>query len=224
MYAVSDIFHSIQGEGPYAGRSATFIRLWGCNLRCKFCDTKYSFVSTEQPTMMTVEEIMERIKDFDSRVIVLTGGEPLVQDIYDLVGFLAYRGLKRNEILIVETNGTITPEDKVERIVDVWSVSPKLSNSGRKTKISDFYVNRRNAYLKFVIGSRRDLEEMEEYIKENNLTSYVDEGNVYLMPMCTTPEEHNRILPLLFDYIKEKPQYKITPRLHILAYGNQRGV
>lgn len=98
--AVHSIFDTIQGEGPFAGEPATFIRLAGCNLNCKWCDTDY----TSKRSRLTPNEINDVMMTMPARrVVVLTGGEPFRQDFY---GFFLHC-IKPGQILQVETNGTL---------------------------------------------------------------------------------------------------------------------
>lgn len=100
--AVNSIFYTIQGEGPFAGRPAIFIRLAGCNLQCPLCDTEYT-----NRTKMTVSQIEEEVFALQERgLVVITGGEPYRQNLNQLIKRLIYRG---NHVQI-ETNGTLYQE------------------------------------------------------------------------------------------------------------------
>jgi 7-carboxy-7-deazaguanine synthase len=117
---VQDIFLTIQGEGPYAGQTALFIRLGGCNLACKFCDTEF-----ESFTKMSLDKIIKKskseIEQYNCRLCVITGGEPFRQNISKLCEQLHLLGMK----IQVETNGTLYCEvpEYVEAVC-----SPKISN------------------------------------------------------------------------------------------------
>lgn len=124
-YKVREVFSTIQGEGPHAGLPATFIRLGGCNLRCHFCDTDFDY---EKSVSMTHMDLGLKCKDLDNDLIVITGGEPLLQRIEPLCLFLLNQGFK----VQVETAGTV--EFRWEMLVD-WNddwftmvVSPKTAN------------------------------------------------------------------------------------------------
>ena len=94
---INDIFYSLQGEGHNTGRAAIFIRFSGCNLKCPFCDTDFS-----QYEELSDDDIIERIKDFPSRFVVLTGGEPSLQVDTPLIDKLHAHGYE----IAMETNGT----------------------------------------------------------------------------------------------------------------------
>lgn len=113
-YKVMEVFSSIQGEGANLGVPCTFIRLAGCNLRCPWCDTKESWEAKNNYTEMTEEEIVAKC---DQRVVVITGGEPLMSDLTDLVATL-YRA---NKYVALETNGTYDLDIPIDHV----AVSPK---------------------------------------------------------------------------------------------------
>ena len=120
---INELFESLQGEGVLAGVPSVFIRTSGCNLRCWFCD---SYHTSWEPThaWMGLDEIVDRVGEFDADHVVLTGGEPLVHDeSLSLINRLSDRGYH----ITVETNGTIAPPP--ETPIDLASVSPKLASS-----------------------------------------------------------------------------------------------
>ena len=142
--AVVEIFLTLQGEGPYVGRPAIFIRLGGCNLQCKFCDTEF-----DNYQLLNHDEILNRIKKvnkYGSNLIVITGGEPLRQNISKLCELLIDLGF----IIQIETNGTIFRKlpDQVKIIC-----SPKLTNN-KNYNISTELINYVDAF-KFLVSSIR---------------------------------------------------------------------
>jgi len=102
MDKIVEIFSSIEGEGSLVGYPVTFIRLEGCNLRCSWCDTKYSY-DTNNYKLMTLNEILEVVKNYKNKKVCLTGGEPLYNEHFDLL----VNTLKKEYFLIIETNGTL---------------------------------------------------------------------------------------------------------------------
>ncbi len=135
-----EIFRSIQGEGPAMGRPALFIRLSGCNLRCKGCDTDL------KPSLdISIPELLEEIKEQDRRVII-TGGEPTLQmdELGELIGRLYHRGTE----IHIESNGTnIIPQETLEKI-RCAVVSPKRGSNYDLP----FWSKKSNVHLKFVLG------------------------------------------------------------------------
>ena len=149
---VNEIFHSIQGESTHAGRPCVFVRLTGCNLRCTWCDTAYAF---HEGKALTVDEVVERVKEFDCLLVELTGGEPLLQpEAIDLMRELIAR---RHEVLL-ETGGSLPIEgvpEGVRRIVDV-----KCPGSGEseRNRWENLETLRAGDELKFVIADRADYD------------------------------------------------------------------
>lgn len=115
---IAEIFPSIQGEGLRQGQATLFIRLSGCNLKCSFCDTKYAWKEgRERSTAQVLEKVKKMRLRFPAKWVCLTGGEPLVQDLAELV-----KGLKREGFKVqVETNATLYRPLPV----DWYSISPK---------------------------------------------------------------------------------------------------
>lgn len=158
---VVELFHSIQGEGMRTGEPSTFVRLAGCNLRCAWCDTPYSWTSdgVRAATRMTIEQVADSVTE---RAVVLTGGEPLLhrRRLPDLVALLRARGVGH---VTVETNATIW-DPELALSVDLWSLSPKLAGSGEVadpdviaqylTAVGD------RTQLKFVVVEEADLADM----------------------------------------------------------------
>ena len=112
MFNIIEKFVSIDGEGPTAGELATFIRFQGCNLRCSWCDTTYSFDKSEITEVLSAEEIYDYIKSTGVSNVTLTGGEPLFQKNIDEV--LSLLNDDKNLVVHIETNGAIELEDIVE--------------------------------------------------------------------------------------------------------------
>jgi 7-carboxy-7-deazaguanine synthase len=147
---VNEIFYSIQGESVHAGLPCVFIRLTGCNLRCRYCDTRYAF---DQGRTRSVEQIMERAASFGCRLVEITGGEPLIQDRTPaLVDALIAGGFD----VLMETNGSLDidrVDRRCSRIMDV-----KCPSSGEASRNDPRNLNRltANDQVKFVIGDRDD--------------------------------------------------------------------
>lgn len=220
MY-VSEIFTSIQGEGPNVGTPAIFLRTSGCNLRCKYCDTKYAWNKNKY---LKETEVCNMIHDLISKyhyvkLLVVTGGEPLLQQS-SLVKILTSLD---NLYVEVETNGTVDIEEEdIFRYVSSWIVSPKLSNSGNDSSISkvrDIWFSTENTYFKFVVSGIDDFWEVVRFVEDKG----IDEDNVYIMPMCTKTREHNDVLRSIW-YHTVQYGFKLSPRLHILAFEGIRGV
>ncbi|MEM3353340.1 MAG: 7-carboxy-7-deazaguanine synthase QueE [Saccharolobus sp.] len=201
-YRVIEIFTSIQGEGEVIGIPSNFIRLATCNLRCVWCDTKYSW---EAGIEMSEEEIISKIRK-DIKVTTITGGEPLLQNLLFLVRELKKLGHK----VIVETNGTIKPSEELRKLVDVFSVSPKLSNSGHKLKYN-FINDDWATYYKFVVVyPNKDIDEIVKFVESNN----INPSKVILQPDGNRPDYINALNEIVQVVLNRGLQFRILPQLH----------
>ncbi|MCC6047067.1 MAG: 7-carboxy-7-deazaguanine synthase QueE [Desulfurococcaceae archaeon] len=218
---VSEVFVSVQGEGPSLGRPAVFLRLSGCNLSCTWCDTKYAWYGGEE---LSVDVVAERVLDLLRRyrgvsLLVVTGGEPLLQS-EELAELLARL---RREIpyleVEVETNGTVDPRAVID-YVDRLIVSPKLSNSGlpeEVRRVSEGVIEvirtrRDRVYVKVVVEGPEDTEELLRLVKELG----VDRDRVYLMPQASTIGELRHKLPTVVEMAIEYG-FRVSDRLQIVG-------
>lgn len=193
---VVEIFNSIDGEGKRAGELTTFIRLFGCNLRCSFCDTPYSYnqEGPEQPWKeMSIEEIIKECDKYDTDNITLTGGEPLQHlDVKYLLRALSEAGYDVN----VETNGSISikqyyNEDgtHAKGYERVWfTVDFKSPSSGMEERmLMDNFDIMKNKYqdvvYKFVVGNEADLNRAYTIITDMIITTNNYNNMIYLSPI-----------------------------------------
>lgn len=150
MLKVNEIFYSIQGESTFAGWPCIFIRLTGCNLRCRYCDTKYAY---EQGHDITLDSILARVKGFACNLIEVTGGEPLIQnETPDLISALIENGYT----VLLETNGSkdiSTVDKRCIRIIDIKCPSSGMDKNNYWKNLD--YLNSHDQ-LKFVIALRED--------------------------------------------------------------------
>jgi len=147
---VSEIFASIQGETSYAGLPFSFVRLSGCNLRCRYCDTPYAYEGGEE---FPVEEVVAKLALFGIPRVTVTGGEPLLQpEAFSLVSTLVDRG---NRVL-VETNGTVPLADLDPRAVKIMDVKCPGSGEPGKTVWENFDLLSPQDEVKFVLSSEED--------------------------------------------------------------------
>lgn len=150
MLKVNEIFYSIQGESTFAGWPCIFIRLTGCNLRCRYCDTKYAY---EQGHDIPLDSILARVKGFACNLIEVTGGEPLIQnEPPDLISALIENGYT----VLLETNGSKdigTVDKRCIRIIDIKCPSSGMEKNNYWKNLD--YLNSHDQ-LKFVIALRED--------------------------------------------------------------------
>lgn len=173
---VQKIFHTLQGEGPYSGEQAVFVRLGGCNLACDFCDTE--FEDFRELALAEIIETVEQKRKEGTHLVVLTGGEPLRQPVERLCEELLAKGLK----VQIETNGTLY-RDLPEGVEIVCS--PKVTNGGYHPVRDD--VLRRIDALKFLISTRREAYRAIPELGQKELGI-----PVYLQPMDEFEESVNQ--------------------------------
>lgn len=215
-----------QGEGPSLGRRAGFIRLGRCNLACTFCDTPYTWRwSDHDPavelTERSVEDLVAQVAAMGVPLVVVTGGEPLLQQsrLVPLVEALGGRGME----VEIETAGTLAPSDDLVAAVERFNVSPKLANSGNpkelrsKPDVLRAFERTGKAGFKFVAVDETDLDEIEAIVAESGLT------DVWVMPEGTDPEELVTRSRRLIDPVLARG-WNFTTRLHVLLWGDRRGV
>jgi 7-carboxy-7-deazaguanine synthase len=162
---VNEIFYSIQGESSFAGRPCIFIRLTGCNLRCSYCDTEYAFYEGKD---MSIPEILNEISGYDANLVLVTGGEPMLQDsVHELFQHL----LGKEYTVLVETGGHMPLADidpRVHKIMDIKCPSSMMS--GRNNYGNIQYLTS-NDEVKFVVGNREDFDWACEIIRTYDLAS-----------------------------------------------------
>lgn len=232
LLPVSEIFSSIQGEGRFAGHPAMFIRLKYCNLGCAWCDTRFTWDpdKLEPGELLSPAQIATRVEkliggDVIGRKafhVVITGGEPMLhQDrIPVLINRLKNVGL---EFFEIETNGMFVPSAEMTREVSWWNCSPKLTNNGLTTEQNlvesalHAFAATGQADFKFVVKSEADIDE----IKRDYLP-HIPADSVILMPEGWTVRRQLELMPSVIQ-LAAKHGFRFSPRLHILAWGNERG-
>jgi 7-carboxy-7-deazaguanine synthase len=214
---VSEIFTSIQGEGPSVGTPSFFVRLQGCTVGCAWCDTKYSWDPRRGEELM-LQALLQQVKEAGVQNVVVTGGEPLEHPAFaPLVRGLAARGLR----VEVETAGTEVPAPVP---VDQWNVSLKLAHSGvpLERRLRPSAIERLRdlgAWFKFVVGDERDVDEVAEIQKGYALAA----ERIVLMPLGMHRAEQQALMPRVVDWCRPHG-FRFSPRLHILIWGPRRGV
>jgi 7-carboxy-7-deazaguanine synthase len=227
LYYLSETFESIQGEGNYAGAHSLFIRFQYCNLRCSWCDSKYTWGKDDTVQVKTREDILQIIHSSASPNVILTGGEPCIYQL-DKISV-------PNKKMHVETNGSIIPTEAFainlpdgsmlqreamdEAIIKDfnWVVSPKLGNAGEKLheEAMRYWASKDWCVFKFIIQNISDIKEINSIV-----TAYsIPKENVYLgLEGCALDSQLNK--ELVGDIITHG--YNFSPRLHVLLWGTER--
>ena len=223
---ISEVFSSIQGEGIHAGKPSVFLRTALCNLKCVWCDTKYTwdwdnYDYSKEVHELPIEKVIEKIKQFEPKHIVITGGEPLIQQ-NDIASLLSKLGA--DYFVEVETDCTIIPNSAMLEHVNHWNVSPKTSNSGNSREAReipqcyDFFAKLENSVFKFVIENESDLVEIDELITKYS----IPKNKILLMPQASTKDELN-LKKEEIEKIAIAKGLLFSSRLQVERWGNQRG-
>jgi 7-carboxy-7-deazaguanine synthase len=211
---VTEIFRSIQGESTYAGLPCTFVRLTGCNLRCVWCDTEYSFYGGSK---ISLDQVMRKVHDFGGRLVEITGGEPLLQEeVYPLMDRLLGEGYT----VMLETSGE-RPIDRVPReVIKIVDVKCPDSGEGDTFAVGNLEHLAPHDQIKFVIASRRDYEFARDFTRAHDLTGRAE-------AVIFSPAQNKVNLPQMAAWILEDGLEKVRfgSQLHKVIWGAEaRGV
>lgn len=225
----SEIFYTVQGEGPRTGVPTIFLRVSGCNLNCKWCDTQYTwnwdvFDQDSEQLKMPIEEVVEKILKTDCKSLVITGGEPTLQSnaLCEMIDLLRTKG---TYFIEMETNGSKVPSDELYSRVDEFNVSPKLEHSGNTKANRDNpeaiakHLEGGKSVFKFVIATPTDVAEVQELQARHNIPN----EKIYLMPEGIKPEQVIEKMKWLVELCKESG-YNLCTRLHVIIWGAKRGI
>ncbi|MCK8818167.1 4Fe-4S cluster-binding domain-containing protein [Natroniella sulfidigena] len=236
---VVEIFNSISGEGISAGEIVTFVRVAGCNLRCSYCDTQYSYEQNgEEVSWMLPEEIVEQVAEFGSQQVICTGGEPLESDYPKryLPLYLAVKGFA----VRIETNGSCQLYDnqefrnfltdsllaQVDYTVDVKCPSSGMAEHDQLGGNIEKLDSRDE--LKFVVGSQEDIEYAEEMI--NNYRGVLAANGIVIN---FSPVSGELDPAYLVDFLTAKEEYfnnnglkvRLSLQIHKIIWSEEtRGV
>ncbi len=185
---ITEIFKSIQGESSYAGLRCIFVRLTGCNLRCKWCDTAYAF---HGGTKYSLDDILRRVAEFSSgrenggrnvRLVEITGGEPLLQpDTPELARRLVDAGYT----VLIETSGERDISELPREVVKIVDVKCPDSGESGKFNLENLEALEKKDEIKFVIASRRDYDFAREFMAAHRLSERVHE--ILFSPVFADP-------------------------------------
>jgi 7-carboxy-7-deazaguanine synthase len=163
LLTINEIFHSIQGESTHSGRPCVFVRLTACDLRCSWCDTPYAFTEGRK---MSLDDVVERVREFRCGLVEITGGEPLLQgEVYPLIDRL----LSGGHTVMLETGGHVSIERVPAPVIKVVDV--KCPGSGESQRNHWPNLERLAAHdeVKFVIKDRADYEYARDVLERHQL-------------------------------------------------------
>ena len=188
---VMEHFYTLQGEGMHQGKAAYFIRLAGCDVGCVWCDVKESWDAGKHP-LLSIESLVKEVKATPAKIVVLTGGEPLMHNLNLLTTELQNAGLRTN----IETSGSHPLTGKWDWIC----LSPK------KFKAPLPEIPPHANELKVVIFNKSDFEWAEEFAGKVSPAC-----KLYLQPEW---DKANQVTPLIVDYIKANPKWQLSLQIH----------
>jgi 7-carboxy-7-deazaguanine synthase len=208
-----EIFHSLQGESTFTGLPCTFVRLSGCNLDCSWCDTRYA---KDESTCLSIEKIIDQIKEFGCNLVEITGGEPLLQPgTSSLISQL----LDLKFQVLLETNGSLSIGNIDPRCIRILDIKCPSSNEANSFLFKNIEYLTKKDEIKFVIGSRQDYEFARTIILEK--LAQRPAGGIHLSPVFgqITPEN------LAAWILEDKLPARLSLQQHKIIWNpDQRGV
>ncbi len=167
---ITEIYKSLQGESTYAGLPCVFVRLTGCNLRCSWCDTEYSFYGGKK---MTSEQVFEAIADLSPKggLVEITGGEPMLQERELLP--LMHRLLDSGYRVLLETSGERELDRVPPAVIKIMDVKCPGSDEGDSFRPENLDTLTPGDEVKFVLSDRADYEFARDFTRRHNLTGRV---------------------------------------------------
>lgn len=160
---ITEIFYSIQGESSFIGMPCVFIRTTGCNLRCVWCDTAYSFYGGEE---ISLDDIMKKVESYGCQLVEITGGEPMLQkEIYELCSRL----LAANYTVLMETGGSLDLSQLDPRVIKIVDLKCPGSGEVERNHWPNLEILQPHDQIKFVIKDRADYEWSLNVIRTHRL-------------------------------------------------------
>ena len=207
---ITEIFHSIQGEGLLMGIPMIFIRTNGCNLRCKWCDSTYTFTGGKE---IPLQELVDTASGAGEEWICLTGGEPLLQrEAPEFVRAVTRAGKK----VLIETSGSLPVDEytKIENVAIDMDVKTPSSGEEKSLRLGNIELLRKSDYIKFVIADENDYAFATDFLSKHHLRC-----EAVFQPAWGTD-----IKWLAESVLKQGLNVRVLPQLHKIIWGERRGV
>ncbi|HYL59530.1 MAG TPA: radical SAM protein [Candidatus Acidoferrales bacterium] len=202
---INEIFYSIQGESTHAGRPCVFVRLTGCNLRCKWCDTEYAFYEGRR---MPVSEVAAKLVAYGCDLIEVTGGEPLLQEgVYPLTQAL----LSAGKTVMIETSGASDVARLDPRVIKIMDLKCPGSGECERNLWSNLEHLTARDEIKFVIADRADYEWARDAIVSRNLAARA--GALLLSPVFGRLEPASLAAWILEDRLPARMQLQMHKQI-----------
>ncbi|MFA6499669.1 MAG: radical SAM protein [Desulfurivibrionaceae bacterium] len=210
---LSEIFYSIQGESSFAGYPCLFFRLSGCNLRCSYCDAKYTYEEPATPTPLST--LLTEAARYPNALIEITGGEPLLQEgIYPLMEALLAAG----RTVLLETNGSLSIERVPKEVVKIVDLKCPDSTMAGKMDLANLALLMPHDEIKFVVSSRADYDWAKTIMKDHRLA---EKAKLILSPVIGRLEPALLAQWLMADALPARLQLQLHTQLWP---GMKRGV
>ncbi|MBD1373423.1 radical SAM protein [Hazenella sp. IB182357] len=222
-----EVFQTVEGEGTNAGYPTTFVRVFNCNLRCTWCDTPYSYAPAKPEYLATIPEIVEQVKQYPSRYICLTGGEPLIHGEKSAKLIEALAAIPYVKDIHIETNGAIHLQpfqEMREQYDDIaqkvrFVIDYKLPASGENDKMihENFDILQAQDEIKFVIADDADFLFAKQIVAQ-----YIQKGTPLFSPVWETMPPAKLVERLLEHQLMD---VKLNLQIHKVIWDpDQRGV
>ncbi len=207
---VNEIFHSLQGEANAVGFPTVFVRLTGCPLRCRYCDTEYAFHAGDWHDL---ESITEKVREFGARHVCVTGGEPLAQpNCLKLLKRLCDEGFE----VSLETSGALDVGAVDARVARVIDIKTPGSGESARNRLENFPLLTPSDQLKFVLCSRADYEWSKTFIEEHRLAAKCQ--------VLFSPSYEELAPTMLADWIlSDRLAVRFQLQLHKVLWGDVPG-
>jgi 7-carboxy-7-deazaguanine synthase len=207
---INEIFHSLQGEANAVGFPTVFVRLTGCPLRCRYCDTEYAFHAGDWHDL---ESITTRVREFGARHVCVTGGEPLAQpNCLKLLKRLCDEGFE----VSLETSGAMDVAAVDARVARVIDVKTPDSGEAARNRLENFPLLSARDQVKFVLCSRADYDWSKSFIEQHRLTEKCQ--------VLFSPSYHDLSPTMLADWIlADRLAVRFQLQLHKILWGDVPG-
>ncbi len=205
---INELFFSIQGESSFAGRPCVFVRLTGCNLRCRYCDTRYAYDEGEYLDTATVRQ---KVASYGCRLVEITGGEPLLQEE---TPFLIRRLLDEGFQVLLETNGSLDISAVDRRCVRIVDVKCPSSGMEKRNRLENLALLTPRDEVKFVIGDRTDFD----YAK-GILADHLSSRKEAQPPLFSTVYGTLELKTVARWILEERLNVRLQPQLHKAIWG-----
>ncbi len=206
---VNEIFYSIQGESTFQGEPCVFVRLAGCNLRCVWCDTTYSFYEGYRKTF---DEILSEIAKNKTNLVEITGGEPLLQK--NVIPFMK-KLIENNYKILLETSGSISIKEVPKEVIIIMDIKCPGSGESEKNLWENIEYLKKNDEIKFVIANKDDYNWAKDVIKRYQLDG---KHKILFSPVY----EYNIARDLAEWILKDNLNVRFNLQLHKILWGNER--